>query len=134
LDLPAIAIPLLADVTKRHIEKPEDGKNGSIGEAGGHDAGEDEADPGAGQEGGIGVGEPEDGGKAIKGGAFVTQAFDDASQEAVDRGEAVRADQGDDLVDHYEKGDRIYDAQQAKDEETGKPVGGAVGHIRRIFL
>src|ERR1700735_2569231 len=34
LDLPAIAIPLLADVTKRHIEKPEDGKNGSVGEAG----------------------------------------------------------------------------------------------------
>jgi hypothetical protein len=77
---------------------------------------------------------PEYGRKTKKAGAFVTQGFDDASEEGIDGGKAVGAYKREDLVDRCEKGHGVDDAQEAKDEETGEPIGGAIGHIRRIFL
>ena len=56
------------------------------------------------------------------------EIFDDEFCEGIYRGEALGADEGKDLVDRDEKGHGVYDAEQAEDQETGKPIGRAVGH------
>ena len=131
MDLPAVAVPFLADVDEGEIEKPQDGEEGCVSEAACYDAAADETDPGDGQQGGIGMCEPEERGQ-VEEGAGDADLAGDVFYKDIDGGETVFADEWDDLEDRGQEGYGVDDSEEAEDEEAGEPVGRARLHVPNL--
>ena len=123
LDLPAVSVPVLADLDEGQVQSPEQGEQDRVREAREQEQREPDAEPRQDDERVIGDAEPEEGrepGEAL--GARAEPARDQV-EEAVGGQQPVVSDQRQDLRGEREEGKEVDASQQPQDQEAREPVG-----------
>ena len=122
LDLPAEAVPVLSDVDERHVQRPQDGHEHSVGEPQQHGNREGDTDPRSCLEHPVGDVQPEEAGHLEEGGSPRSRPRGDVVEEERDREQASRSEQREELLGETQERDEVDEPEEPEDDEAGEPV------------
>jgi hypothetical protein len=114
LDLPAVAVPVLADVDVGDVERPEHEQEDRVREAGHDECSQRGAEPCPSEERLVRDAEPEEAGNLDRRSAARAEVLRESLEVGVRRQEPVVPDERQPLPHQDEEGDEVDDAEQAR--------------------